>query len=369
MSKQFAEFQLHDIFQIENSVRLKSGDHIPGNTPFISSRSGNNGISAWVGNVNESLDSNVLGVNYNGNVLEAYYHPYEALFSDDVKRFKVRQPGVTLRAYLYCATAIRKLKEAYSYTKKFNGDEIDAAKIQLPVIDATANTPNPEPDWEYMENYIKTIERKYIDQIAEHNSKEQEILEQLHPESVNTKPEAHGFEEIRVRDVFEVTGSRSTDAGTLTLSNNEGTFQFVGRTAINNGIQGFCEYLGFQPNLGSEISISQVGTIDAQWREKPYYTSQNIVRCKNKGEPFNSRKGLYVVTLLKSHLSRFIGYTTPKIEDIEEFQLLLPITPTGEIDWSYMEQYITWIETQERESRKLRALREEQILEQLHRHH
>lgn len=374
MSKQFAEFQLHDVFYIESSIRLKSADHIPGNTPFISSRSGNNGISAWVGNMNESLDSDVLGVNYNGSVLEAYYHPYKALFSDDVKRFKIRQPGVTFRAYLYCATAIRKLKEAYSYTKKFNGDEIDVARIKLPIADVSVNTDTPEPDWEYMENYIKTIERKYIDQIAQVNAREQEILTQLYPESVTEKPEAHGFEEFRVGDLFEIKGSNSTDAGTLHLT-NDNSFPFIGRTSINNGIQGFCENLGFPANDAGEISISQVGTIDAQWRETPYYTSQNIVRCRAKDTTLTRRSGLYVTAILKKHLSGFIGYTTPKVADIMDFEIKLPITnpttktPNPEPDWDYMENYIAWIETQERESRKLRATRDEQILNWLHQQH
>ena len=39
-----------------------------------------------VSNTNNSLDRNVLGVNYNGSVVENFYHPYEAIFSDDVKR-------------------------------------------------------------------------------------------------------------------------------------------------------------------------------------------------------------------------------------------------------------------------------------------
>lgn len=373
MSKQFAEFKINETFSLESTSSGIDGDKInpkEGTTPYITRGINENGIRQYVTDAQPGSwkkdKGNVITIGLDTQT--AYYQPVPFITGQNIH--VLSHESMSQRVAMYIVPQLKKLMLKYSWGG--NGatlGRLSQDTLVLPVTDTTVNTPNPEPDWEYMENYIKAIERKYIDQIAEHNTREQEILEQLHPESIETKPEAHGFEAIRVRDVFEVTGSRSTDAGTLTLSNNEGAFQFVGRTAINNGIQGFCEYLGFQPNLGSEISISQVGTIDAQWREKPYYTSQNIVRCKNKGEPFNSRKGLYVVTLLKSHLSRFIGYTTPKIEDIEEFQLLLPITPTGDIDWDYMEHYIAWIETQERESRKLCASREEQILEQLHRHY
>lgn len=349
MSKQFAEFQLHDIFQIENSVRLKSGDHIPGNTPFISSRSGNNGISAWVGNVNESLDSNVLGVNYNGNVLEAYYHPYEALFSDDVKRFKIRQPGVSLRSYLYCATAIHKLKEAYSYTKKFNGDEIDVAKISLPVTDTTANTPNPEPDWEYMENYIKTIERKYIDQIAEHNSKEQAILKQLHPESINTKPEAHGFEEFKIGDIFNIT---PTSYHKTTSPPTSDLVPQVTNTTQPNGISSFEPYAPNNEKNVITFSDTTVGGDTLFYQPVDFLGYSHIQKMTPTETVLTRRKAMYAITAFKKSVNGKYDYGAKFNRDnATKTDIQLPVTPTGEIDWEYMEYYITWIETQERESK------------------
>lgn len=164
----YAEFLLTDIFEIKNGVRLKSDDHIPGETPFISSREGNNGISDWVMNENDSLDSNVLGVNYNGNVLEAYYHDYDALFSDDVKRFKIKNTEPNRKKYMYLATAIKKLKESYSYTKKFNSTEISKASITLPI------TSDGKPDWVFMEEYINFIEgggRREIENYVQHKRK------------------------------------------------------------------------------------------------------------------------------------------------------------------------------------------------------
>ena len=70
-----------------------------GSRPFIGATDSNNGITAWVENTNESLDSAVLGVNYNGSVVETFYHPYECIFSDDVKRLHLKS-DVTASAYL-----------------------------------------------------------------------------------------------------------------------------------------------------------------------------------------------------------------------------------------------------------------------------
>ena len=85
------EFRLEDIFTIDPGVRLTTANMTMGKRPFIGATDSNNGITAFVDNTNKSLDSNVLGVNYNGSVVENFYHPYEAIFSDDVKRLHLKE--------------------------------------------------------------------------------------------------------------------------------------------------------------------------------------------------------------------------------------------------------------------------------------
>ncbi|NMA72743.1 MAG: restriction endonuclease, partial [Bacteroidales bacterium] len=84
--KVWSEFWMEDIVSIGSGVRLTKANQEEGNRPFIGSSDSNNGVTEFVSNTNNSLDRNVLGVNYNGSVVENFYHPYEAIFSDDVKR-------------------------------------------------------------------------------------------------------------------------------------------------------------------------------------------------------------------------------------------------------------------------------------------
>ena len=84
------EFYIKDIFSISPGKRLTRSNMIVGNKPFIGATDSNNGVTAFVSNTNISEDSNILGVNYNGIVVESFYHPYLCLFSDDVKRFKLK---------------------------------------------------------------------------------------------------------------------------------------------------------------------------------------------------------------------------------------------------------------------------------------
>lgn len=78
-TKRWGEFFIEDIFIIRAGKRLTKAKMKSGAIPFIGASDSNNGVTAYVSNTNDSLDSNVLGVNYNGSVVENFYHPYKAL--------------------------------------------------------------------------------------------------------------------------------------------------------------------------------------------------------------------------------------------------------------------------------------------------
>lgn len=89
--KEWAEFFIEDIFDIKPGKRLTKADMKKGALPFIGASDSNNGITNFVSNTNSSIDSNILGVNYNGSVVENFYHAYKAIFSDDVKRISLKE--------------------------------------------------------------------------------------------------------------------------------------------------------------------------------------------------------------------------------------------------------------------------------------
>lgn len=163
--KKWDKFYIDDIFKIESGKRLESYNMVTGTRPFIGATEFNNGITNYISNTNASLDKNVLGVNYNGNVVINFYHPYECIFSDDVKRFHLKHYPDNKYILLFFKTIILQQKPKYSYGYKFNGKRMKRQIIMLPVNDVG------EPDYEYMEQYIKNLMiRKYKDYI-QYNTK------------------------------------------------------------------------------------------------------------------------------------------------------------------------------------------------------
>lgn len=150
--RKWKPFRLGKICTIDKGVRLTKANMKPGDRPFVGATSTNNGITNWVSNTNESLDKNVLGVNYNGSVGYAFYHPYECVFTDDVKRLHLKNYKDGRHVLQFFAVAIAQQAKSHDYGYKFNGERMDRQNIMLPV------DVNGEPDYAFMEVYIKERE-------------------------------------------------------------------------------------------------------------------------------------------------------------------------------------------------------------------
>lgn len=148
---------IESLFQIKSGKRLTKKEFRIGKTPFIGSSDHNNGVTDFVDNHNSSEDFNVLGVNYNGSVVENFYHPYTALFSDDVKRLSLKING-NKYMYLFIKNMILSQKKKYQYGYKFNGARMKKQIIKLP-------TKYDQPDYEFLEQYMKRKENEILERI------------------------------------------------------------------------------------------------------------------------------------------------------------------------------------------------------------
>lgn len=161
--KTWSEFFIDQIVKVMPGRRLTKANMVVGKTPFIGSTDSNNGITNFVSNDNNSKDKNILGVNYNGSVVENFYHPYTAIFSDDVKRLRFKHIDGNKFLYLFLKNCILQQKNKYQYAYKFNERRLRRQKIMLPVND------NGQPDYEYMSQYIMNLEymkrKKYLEYV------------------------------------------------------------------------------------------------------------------------------------------------------------------------------------------------------------
>ncbi|HDZ5064902.1 TPA: restriction endonuclease subunit S [Campylobacter jejuni] len=156
---QWKEFDFADIFkEIKRGKRLIKDNQIQGKTPYVSSSAFDNGIDNFINN-NENVRkfNNCISLANSGSVGNAFFHSYEFVASDHITQ--LIQPKFNKYIYLFLLPIITRLSEKYSFNREINDKRIKREKLLLP-IDFKGN-----PNWQFMENYIRDIEYKKINNI------------------------------------------------------------------------------------------------------------------------------------------------------------------------------------------------------------
>ena len=161
--KNWDGFFIDEVTTIMSGKDIYATERIKGATPYISATANNNGIGAFVGNKNSTLEANCISVNRNGSVGYSFYHSYEALFSNDCRKLRLKKTNKYVGIFI--SQQITRQRAKYGYGYKMGTARLKRQKIMLPI-----NEKN-EPDFEYMENYIKNLEFKKLNEYLQFKKK------------------------------------------------------------------------------------------------------------------------------------------------------------------------------------------------------
>lgn len=150
---EWKDFQLGNLFEIcRGNAKGISNLKDNGETAIISALDNNNGfyLSTDIPD-DEKTYKHRLTVNNNGNgVCLSYYHDYNFVASSDVSILSPKRKELSNKyVCLFISTAIRQQKIKYCYGYKMNNTRMENQIICLPI------NANNEPDYEYMEQYVK----------------------------------------------------------------------------------------------------------------------------------------------------------------------------------------------------------------------
>ncbi|MDO4450166.1 MAG: restriction endonuclease subunit S [Moraxella sp.] len=170
--------------------------------------------------------------------------------------------------------------------------------------------------------------------------------------------------EFELQELFDISTSKSVDKGKLDISDKKSDFDFIGRTSLNNGVQGFIEELDFSANPKNTFSLTQIGKNVCQFRNRQWYASQNIFLLSPKNvqavENYNFLNSV-INFLLKKYGDGYTDY--PTLNKLKTDKIFLPIKQNSDldkisqIDFEFMEKFISEIEN-ERLARLNEHLRE-----------
>ncbi|HJD62584.1 MAG TPA: restriction endonuclease subunit S [Rickettsia endosymbiont of Degeeriella rufa] len=123
--------------------------------PMMSATRYNNGISGYVDEVNRLFACNTITVVSNGaSTGEVFYQSLNYCATGDANILK---PKFNLNIYsaMFIISLIRLDQYKFSYGRKWGKARMEISVIKLPAI--RNKNGNHEPDFELMENYIKSL--------------------------------------------------------------------------------------------------------------------------------------------------------------------------------------------------------------------
>ena len=165
--------------------------------------------------------------------------------------------------------------------------------------------------------------------------------------------------EIPLKDLFIISTSRSIDKNKIKIEEN-GIYDFIGRTVVNNGVQGKINKLNFEPNNENCFSVIQIGQTWALWRENKWYASQNIFILEPIDKELKNHF-LYFQAVINKKLGSLYGrdYNIyPMKEELNELTILIPYDEENNICYDYMDALIS-----ELEQERINELEQERISE------
>ncbi len=156
------------------------------------------------------------------------------------------------------------------------------------------------------------------------------------------KFDTSGWGEFKLSDLFSVNSSNkifhANKIKEIYDIEQENTYPYVVRSAVNNGIRGYINENEKFLNPANTLSFAQ-DTFSVFYQEKPYFTGNKVKVLIPKFENFNKIIALFIVANYQKSLIDFSWGTSSTTSDIEDIMIGLP-TKNNEPDWEFMENTI-----------------------------
>jgi len=364
------EFRLNKVFTLKGGFFNKKPEHSEvGTIPFLASTENNNGVTeyyslndiiSWdkVGEPDNTLENklfsaNCIAVTVNGSVCNAFYQKTQFTCSHDITQLCLKHHTMDEYIGQFLCVVIMMDKYRWNYgrkphdVKKF-GMSIIKLPIKynednIPVIDEnrTYSDEGYIPDWQFMEDYIKSLHHKPITtKVKAGNVKDLDV---------------DNWEEFKVSDLFNKIYKAKAHTKEEVVEVDKG-IHFVSRTDCNNGVDITVDkdtrYEGLE-----EANCITIGDTTATvfYQNEKFIAGDHMVVLR--ADWLNIKRGLFFRTLFAQEGIRYCYGRANRMDLIKDTLLKLPIKRYGNgnpviddshtysdngyiPDWQFMEDYI-----------------------------
>ncbi|EJF7501164.1 restriction endonuclease subunit S [Campylobacter upsaliensis] len=327
--ERWVSFQVKDVLSIQNGkgITTEEIEENAGDFAVVQSGEENNGVLGKIDLNYCKLKGYIytekpcLTVARSGSAGFVSFQKDGCVVGDSAKILLLPDEVAKTEIYLFLHSILTANRFKYDYGRKVTENKYMSDYIDLPAI---TKGHKKKPDFEFMENYIKSLHYK--------------------PLTTKNRPEnalplnIEKWGEFRLGDVFECSGTFSLVKSDLDEAyGGGGNVPFISRTTFNNGCDGYVEVEAKFITKGNCISIGGEG-IYAFYQKEDFATGTNI--CTLRNEKLNQYVALFICAVLNHEVYRYSYGRARNLGRVENEIIKLPINHKGELDFDFMENYI-----------------------------
>ena len=321
MNKKYKYFNFCQVFDYQRGRRLITQNQISGDIAYISSTAVNNGLDNFITPPDYmTIHKNKLTLSNSGSVGYLFYHDYEFVASDHVTVIWPKSKELNKHIAVFLKPIFEKIKYRYNFGREISNDRIEKEKIYLPVDN------KENPDWAYMEEYVKLLKTKVkFKKVYTNNKQKHEPVDTSH------------WKGFKMNCLFNINGVGSVSIEQLEKQYGFGDYPYITRTEKNNGLTGFYDYRSVPANvLTIETSLSGL----CFYHDYEFSTGDHIAVLTPKNFELNKYRALFIKSVWRKNAYKY-DYGRPAIiKNIENTIIPLPALTNGEPDWLFMDDYI-----------------------------
>lgn len=303
---------------------------LEGKVPYITRTDKNNGIDMFIGTKQDKKyklnDGNVISIGLDTQTVFYQAKPFYTGQNLQILTHPNLNPEI--------ATFLIPLLEIQM--KKFNWGgngatltRLNRTKIVLPIKNGG------NPDWEYMESYIKQARVRKEKHLHKFLNDE---LKQISKYKIVNISDAK-WKEFKIEDFAIVNGGQDWTS----KERVKGKTPFIGASSVMNGITDFIDK-DAKPNYVAKnaVSINRNGSIGYSFFHPydAYFSGDTRFLELSADEVKNEYIGLFITTVIRLQKDKYMYGYKMGTERIKKQKVFLPIKNDGKVDYDFMENYI-----------------------------
>ena len=332
-------FYLRDLFPVLEAGKSKGLNHLKkqkDGISYLGATNLNNAVLDFVEPVPELIQKgNCIAFirNGEGSMGYAVYKEEDFIATSDISvgynELLNRYNG------MFITTIADRIRGKYNFGYKRSAQRLAKEILTLP---ATADN---QPDWDFMEAYMRQQEKSILKPTIERLCKQL-----IHSELGGGKIHLANLDwkEFVFGDEFSITATGS-GIDRNKLIEGKGQMPYITRTDNNNGIDGFIpeQSSKYRVDEGNVITIG-LDTQTVFYQPTAFYTGQNIQVIRHpKLDKYNA---MFLIVAIQKLVERFSwGSYGATLSRLRKSRIYLPANKQGEPDFAFMSSFMQSVES------------------------